>query len=196
MKLIATLILICGCCGFLCAEDVRDSATGESFPKEVAFSHDGKDYQLECTGVATRKKLIVKVYSIASYLQKGAAGADKFQLFAQDDYAKQLTIKYVHDVSAAKVTDAYLESFKNAFSPSDYDQQKKDIDTYIQFFNHDVKKGDQQVIRWLPGGYIEVSLNGQKVGDITNKALAKALWSIWFGDKSVVDRTKLTTLMK
>lgn len=198
MKLMTTLALICGCCGLfsLYAEDVSDSATGESFPKEVSFSHDGKDYQLEITGVATRKKLIVKVYSIASYLQKGSAGADKFQPFTQDDYAKQLTLKYVHDVNASKVTDAYQESLKNAFSASDYAQQKNDIDKYVQFFNRDVKKGDQQIIRWMPGGYIEVLINGQNAGNLTNKALAKAIWSVWFGDHSVVDRNKLVSLMK
>lgn len=195
MKLATTLALIFGCCGLfsLQAEDVRDSSTGETFPKEVSFSHNGKDYQLECTGIATRKKLIIKVYSIASYLQKGATGADKFQLFTQDDYAKQLTLKYVHDVPASKITDAFQESFKNA---PDYDQQKNDIATFIQFFNRDVKKGDSQVIRWMPGGYIEVIINGQNAGNLTNKALAKSLWSIWFGDHSVVDRSKLVSLMQ
>ncbi|MCE5316169.1 MAG: chalcone isomerase family protein [Parachlamydia sp.] len=198
MKFTTTIALIFSCCGLLSlqAEDVRDNATGETFPKQVSFSHDGKDYQLECTGVATRRKLIIKVYSVASYLQTGASGADKFQLFTQDDLAKQLTLKYVHDVPAAKVTDAYQESFKNAFAGSDYAQQKNDIDKYIQLFNRDVKKGDQQIIRWLPGGYIEVIINGQNAGNLTNKALAKALWSIWFGDHSVVDRNKLVSLMQ
>jgi Chalcone isomerase-like len=178
-------------------QEIRDSATGEAFPKEVSFTHDGKDYQLQCTGVATRKKFFIKVYSIASYLQKGAESksGDKFQLFGQDDNAKQLTLKWVHEASPKQVQEAYQESFKNAFSDADYTRLKGDIDRFTQFFNGGAKKGDQQILRWLPGGYVEVILNGQRAGSLTNKDFAKGLWSVWFGQKSPVDRNNLISLM-
>lgn len=97
-------------------EEIRDSATGEAFPREVSFSQNGKDYQLQCTGVATRKKFFVKIYSVASYLQKGvdSKSGDKFQLFEQDEYAKQLTLKWVHEAGSARILEGYQESFKGA----------------------------------------------------------------------------------
>ena len=91
--------------------EITDESTGEIFPSEVIFKNGGKDYHLQATGVATRKKLIVKVYSIASYLEDPATavGADKFQVFTTDGKAKQLSMKWVHDVDVTRIQDAYKE---------------------------------------------------------------------------------------
>lgn len=134
----------------------------------------------------------MKVYSVASYLQEGATkGEDKFQPFTSDEFAKQLTLKWVHEASVDKVQEGYQESFRNSLSQSDYSKLQNEITQYIQFFNQPVQKGDEQIIRWFPGGYVEVLINGKSVGSITNKDFAKALWSVWFGNKSVVDRNNL-----
>lgn len=184
--------------GFVHAKEmINDSATGEVFPQKVEFEHDGKTYQLDCTGVTTRKKFFIKVYSIASYMQQGtvSSGSDKFQAFLQDNNAKQLTLKFVRDVDAARITDAFREHFQHVLTDAEQAKLKSEIDTFIHFFDHNVSKGEQQVLRWLPGGYVEVIINGNKVGSITNKDFAKGLWSIWFGPKSVVDRNSLVSLI-
>lgn len=173
------------------AEDIRDSSTGPTFPKEVSFTQNGKEYQLQATGVATRKKFIVKVYTVAHYMQPGT----KEQIL-QDGLAKQLSIKWVHEAPAAKIVEGYRESFKNVFSDSEAAQLRNEIDSYIQLFRQDLRKGDEQTLRWLPGGNLEVLLNGKSVGHITSVPFVKGLWSIWFGPKSVVDRNKMTSLMR
>lgn len=185
------------CCAFtLNAEnEISDKATGEVFPAEISFNYQGKDYQLEATGVATRKKFFIKVYSVAHYLQKGAAtGKDKLQEIMSDANAKQLTIKWVRAVSAAKIQDGYEESFKTAIPDPDTQLQTA-IKTYIAFFKQDAEKGDEHVIRWIPGGIIEVQIKGKTVGTLTNPEFAKGLWNIWFGPKSVVNRDNLMSLM-
>lgn len=175
------------------AEDIKDSTTGVSFPRQVTFTAEGKEYQLDATGVATRKKLIISVYSIASYIEGGIAGltGDKFEAILNSDKAKQLTMKWVHDASKDKVSNGYQDSFKTVFSEADYSKLQKEINDYIQLFSKDVQKGDEHIIRWLPNGYVEVIINGQKAGSLVNKDFAKGLWSIWFGAHSVVDRNKL-----
>ena len=70
------------------------------------------------------------------------------------------------------------------------------IETFVHFFNQPVQKGDEHILRWLPGGYVEVIINGNQVGSVTGQDFAKALWSIWFGSRSVVDRNALVSLMK
>lgn len=178
--------------------EVRDPSTGETFPSEVTFEHAGKEYHLQATGVSTRKKFFVKVYSVAHYLEQGGDNAkgDKFQQILQDDKAKQLTLKWLRNVNKGKVQEGYQESFKNTLSGTQYLQLQKEITTYTNFFNQDVQKGEEQILRWLPGGEIEVIINGNKAGSITNQEFAKALWNIWFGSKSVVDRNNLVSLMK
>lgn len=141
--------------------------------------------------------MIIKVYSVAHYLQKGAtSGSDKLQTILSDLNAKQLTIKWVRQVPAEKVQDGYNESFKTAIQDPAYTQAQTAIKTYLAFFNQDVQKGDEHIIRWIPGGTIEVLINGKTAGTIKDAEFAKGLWNIWFGNKSVVNRDALMSLMK
>jgi hypothetical protein len=50
-------------------ENVQEPSTDKFFPKEVAFTYDGKDYTLSVTGLGVRKKFIFKVYGIAHYME-------------------------------------------------------------------------------------------------------------------------------
>jgi hypothetical protein len=180
----------------LYADDVRDSSTGVAFPSEITIEHAGKQYLLQATGVATRKKFFVKVYSVASYLQDASQNnGDKFSAIMNMDKAKQLTLKFVHDAPADKVQSGYQDSFHKVLSDAQYNQMQSQINTFVQFFNQDMQKGGEQVIRWFPDGYVEVLINGNKAGSLTNSELAKAIWNIWFGSNSVVDRDQLVSLM-
>jgi hypothetical protein len=180
---------------FAANADVKDSATGLSFPSEVSFTHEGKGYKLEATGVSTRKKLFIKIYSIVSYLQDAAQAtkSDIFDEILKDGKAKQLTLKFVRSVPADKVMEGYHDSFKTALAGRSSPELNSLIEKYIDLFNHEAKEGEEQVIRWLPGGYVEVLFNGKVGGSFTNVEFAKTLWSIWFGPKGVVNRDQLVT---
>lgn len=195
MRFIYGFLFFCGCAfsSLYGQETLVDSSTGESFPKEVTFDQDGKSYQLEATGVATRKKLIIKVYSIAHYLQKGAAkpGADNVAAILSDDNAKQLTIKWVRGVGGDQVQESYQEALHKTFSAEEYAQLKSEIEAFLNFFRQGAEKGDVFVLRWLPGGILDVEINGKEVGSVSNKLFAKGLWSVWLGDNSVVNRKNL-----
>lgn len=177
--------------------EIKDSQTGETFPATVSFERDGKTVELQATGVSTRKKLMFKVYSVASYLEGGLSkdAANRVQTVLDSDKPKQLTIKWVRPVEGPKVVDGYRESFKTAAEGQEA-ALAKEINQYVSFFNHDVAKGEEQVIRVLPGGVVEVYVNGTKAGTIANPAFAKALWSIWFGKKSVVNAEQLVSIVK
>lgn len=174
---------------------IKSSATGVTFPKHVSISHDGQNFELDITGVATRKKFFVKVYSVASYLQSEAMEkGDILQQIMSDDWAKQLTMKWVYNADVKRIREGYLESFQNALSPQEFQQLQGNINEYLSFINQDIQKGDEHVLRWLPGGFIEVIINDQPAGSITSQNFAHALWSLWFGEKSFVNRKSLLSL--
>lgn len=178
------------------AGEIKDSGTGATFPASVSFEHDGKQYQLDATGTSTRKKLIVKVYGMASYLEKGAAGADSFAKVMDPKVAKQLTMKWMRDIEAKQLTDGYRDSFKIAVESTNAGDIQKEIDQFLGFYTQPIKNGDEQVLRYAPGGYVELLINGKSLGNITSEPFAQALWAIWFGPKSVVNRDQLVSLMK
>lgn len=175
----------------LLSAEIKDTATGEVFPSDVQFTYEGKSYDLRATGVATRKKLIVKVYSVASYLQKDAKGADTLSKVMSADNAKQLTIKWVRDVPAAKIVETYRESFTTVLGDKSKAGIDQEVDKFLSFFTKDAAKGGELVLRWIPAGHVEVWIDGNKAGSIDSEIFAKALWSIWFGKKSVVNADQL-----
>ncbi len=195
IKLFAAFLCFAGL-QVLAAETVESSDTGMKFPKEVSFSYNGKDYDLTLTGVATRKKFFFKIYNIASYLQKGAAGGSKIEAIMQPDTAKQLTLKWVRNIEGKRVQDGYRESLSKVFSQAESSELQKQINEFVGFFSGNVKNGDEHEIRWIPGGVIQVLINGTNVGTIKSEPFAKGLWSVWFGPHSVVDRDNLTSIMK
>jgi hypothetical protein len=178
---------------FADGNEIKDPVTGVSFPAEISFDHNGTKYNLGATGVATRKKFFVKVYSVASYLQDFKAGqnVNVAAEIMKDGKAKQLTIQWVHEAPFGKIQEGYLESFQSSLGSAAFNAIQNEINTFVQLFNTDVKVDDEHVLRWIPGGDVEVLINGKAVGHITNVDFAKGLWSIWFGSHSVVDKSKL-----
>lgn len=189
------------CCGFLSAVGTEDQLVDPStklvFPKEVTFSSGGHDYHLSATGVATRKKFIVKVYSVAHYLQDPAAihGSDKFQAILDSDQAKQLTLQFDRALTPQQIQEAYRESLEKEMSQSEQKQLQPQIDAFIKLFSNGMKKGDEQVMRWLPDGQLEILVNGNLLSTIGNAQFAKFVWAIWLGSHSVVDRNALISLL-
>lgn len=199
MKYFALSMLLA--CASLCpfglygADTVTDKLTGQSFPSSISIENNGKTYELEATGVATRKKLIIKVYSIASYLQKNAAGgATVLDKILSDENAKQLTMRYVFNANVNQVQEAFESSFHRVFSDQEYAKQQATITKFLSFFNQPLNKGDECILRWFPGGVVEVLINGKKTGEITDAAFAKGLWQVWLGANSIVNRDDLVSL--
>jgi hypothetical protein len=55
-------------------EMVTEPSTGKQFPAVQTFSAGGKEYTLQLTGVAVRKKVIFKVYGMAHHMESPAGG--------------------------------------------------------------------------------------------------------------------------
>lgn len=182
-------VCLLGICGSLQAADITDKSTGITFPQEVTVTHDGKDYQLEAVTESTVKKLIVKVYSVAGYLDKNAVtkGGDIYEKLLDDQYPRQIIMKWVRDVPVDKIHDTYNGHFQRLLSESERASIANEINKFNSFFQNE-SVNDETTIRWFPGGYIEVLQNNKSVGSITNSTFAKTLISIWFGPKGVVNK--------
>jgi Chalcone isomerase-like len=180
------------------ADNFTDKETNYSFPEKITTELNGKNYNLEATGVATRKKFFVKIYSVASYLQKPPANASG-NILAQilsDENAKELTIKWARNVEGSKIQEGYYEAFKKDLPAKEYKALEKEINNFVKTLISDVVKGEIQRIRWFPGGIIQVTTENKVKGQIESKDFAKALWNIWFGPNSVVEKERLTSAVK
>jgi long-chain acyl-CoA synthetase len=176
-------------------EMVQESSTGKSFPVSLTFSSGGKDFTLSLTGVAVRKKLVFKVYGMGHYMQDPPRGNGDatFNEILTDGKAKQITMVFVRDVDAASIQKAYQDGFKENSTKEELAAIQPFIDKFLTAFTGGVKENDAFILRWLPGGSIVPVIQGQEKPAVTNPIFARVLWTIWFGEDSIVDRDDLVT---
>ncbi len=170
-------------------EMVTEPSTGKQFPAVLKFSAGGKEYTVQLTGVAVRKKLIFKVYGMAHYMENppDATKAGVIKDVLTDGQAKQITMVFVRDVDPASIQNAYRDGFKENASKEELQGIQGLIDTFVGNFTAGVKENDVFILRWLPGGTIIPVIKGEEKQPITNPVFSKVLWTIWFGDESIVD---------
>lgn len=176
-------------------EMVTEPSTGKIFPTVQKFSAGGKEYTMQLTGVAVRKKVVFKVYGMAHYMENPAGGtlAGAIKDALTDGKAKQITMVFVRDVDQGSIQNAYRDGFKENASREELPQIQKLIDQFVGNFTAPVKEDDVFILRWLPGGTIIPIIKGEEKQSITNPVFAKVLWSIWFGDESIVDPDDLVS---
>ncbi|MGK5594784.1 MAG: chalcone isomerase family protein [Parachlamydiaceae bacterium] len=192
-QILKYLFFICLSCHPLIAEEkVTSCTTGVSFPKEIAFTSHETVYHMQLTGIATRTKFFIKIYSIASYLEKDAfSKGPLLEEIMNDHWGKQLSIQWIHDAGSQRVKHGYLEAFQNALPRETLQKLQPEIQLFLSFFKKDMRVGDILIFRWLPGGHFEFLINEEVSGTIDNIEFVKALWSLWFESKNIVNRDNL-----
>jgi hypothetical protein len=124
------------------------------------------------------------------------AGGDFFSQILDSKKAKQLTMVYVRNIEKERIIDGYRESFKKILGSEEAGKMQDKINSFLAFFDQNIKSNDQNVLRWLPDGTVEVYYNGQMKGKVKDEQFGRSLWSIWFGKNSVVNRNQLVSLLK
>ena len=166
-----------------------------SFPRKVTVRHGDADYDLTVTGTATRKKFIVKVYGIAHYMDVASFASEEEALAAarSGEHPSQITMEFVRDVGAEKIRNAYREGFEKNASAEDFQALSDQVILFLSFFD-DVKKNDRFVLQRFPDGTVLTTAAGEEKDVIRDEKFASALWDIWFGDHSPVDRDDLVEM--
>jgi|694.fasta_scaffold39637_1 hypothetical protein len=178
-------------------DSFRDPVTKIVYPRLVTVENDHQMLKLSVTGYATRSKFIVNIYSIIHYWEDPLHEGEKaiFEALLTDGKAKQFTIHWLRDVHLSKIRDSFYEAFQKLLSHDQRHHLHGDLDRFLLCFEEDARKGDIYIIRWLPGGRIQLFIKGITKGEIVNTEFAKALWEIWMGPKSIVNRRQLIDLI-
>lgn len=195
MKSILCLICIFALSVSNAQETAKEPSTEKNFPVEVKFQAGGKDYAVGLTGLAVRKKFFFKVYGIAHYLQDAGTMSkdDAFKECLADGKAKQITMDFARDVDVKNITNSYNEAFQENATKEELAKVQPLLTQFLGYFSNEVKENQQYVFRWLPGGTVVATVQGEEKPAITDPTFARLLWSIWLGPKSVVDRDDLVS---
>lgn len=162
--------------------DVTEPKSGTAFPDRVG------EMSLMGVGLRTKTMLKVKVYAIGLYAAdsslpglKGKSGDALANELVWGDYPKQLTMKFLRDLSADQIRGAFVETLAGA------DAAKRDA--FVNYFG-DIKTGQEATLRWAPGGVLETTVAGQAKPPIADKNFAAAVYGIWLGQKAIQEDIK------
>jgi hypothetical protein len=193
---------------------VKEDSTDLTFDKAVKFSTDSGALEMICSGTGVRKKVIVKVYGAAIYIEPVEAkkvlgkyipkqipeDMDDFneELFDNNQFwsdfigggfHKIIMMRFVRDVGSESILGAYQDAFK-AYLKDNSEETKKAVTTFLSFFNEEIKEGQDMTLRFAPDGTIFVEYAGKVRGSIKNANIAKALLTNWFGSDPISDNIK------
>lgn len=184
---VGVFLLALGLAGRLSAQDVTEPRSGTKFPAKV------EDKSLLGAGLRTKTFLKVQVYALGLYVAdsalSGALGAHKgktdtpafYHDLVAGDFPKQVTLKFLRDLSASQIQEAMREALAGA--------DKARVDAFVSYFPA-IQSGQECQLKWAPGGTLETVMAGQARPAIADKAFATAVFGIWLGDKPIQDDLK------
>ena len=181
----------------LAEKDLEEPTTRSLFPPSITLLTPKATYTLQTTGAAVHNKLLVKIYTLVHYIEEPIVGTieEVLNQVFNDNKPKQLSFRWLRSLELRQVRDSYWEAFDKVLNDDDQYALQNYIDQFVGLYDQDAQKEATHEVRWLPGGLVELWIQGKKKGAVQNIAFAKALWSVWFGPKSIVDREKLLEKM-
>jgi hypothetical protein len=163
---------------------VTEPKTGISFPTQV------DDMSLLGVGLRTKTFLKFKVYALGLYVadsalsgpltvHRGKLGTSAFYRdLVVGDFDKQVVLKLVRDLSGEQIQGGF-RSHLTAADPKLTEQLASYFGT--------MKAGQDCVLRWVPGGRLETTVDGVVKPPIADKRFADEVFAIWLRDRPVED---------
>jgi hypothetical protein len=189
MKNVATVALLVGTAVAtpLLAQDITEPKSGAKFPSRI------EDKALLGAGLRTKTFLKVHVYALGLYVAdsalsgplaayKGKTDSPAFyRELVQGDFPRQVTMKFLRDLSASTIQEAMREALAGA--------DKTRVDAFVAYFPA-ITSGQECVVKWAPGGTLEAVMAGEAKPPIADKAFATAVFGIWLGEKPIQEDLK------
>jgi hypothetical protein len=133
---------------------------------------------LELSGVGELRYLgFVKIYDGALYLP---AEADSSQVL--DNIPKRLEVRYVRSFKSKDFGPATIAGIKKNVDPETYARLESRI-AYHNGLYDDIAPGDRVSLTYIPAVGTQLEINGTTKGTIEGADFARALFSMWLGEK-------------
>jgi Chalcone isomerase-like len=195
LMLVKCLLLLVCWTSVIAADVTIEASRGVYLKKDIAFEYDGSETGMSLTGFTVRKKLFLKIYSMAHYVEQAPKGIvkseDIYNYILQQGGAKQISMVFLRSLSAEQIRESLISGIKKNTNEDEYVQILPSVEVFMKSISEDVEEKDEFVLRWLPNGTIISLFQGKEISSIKDENFARTLWSIWFGDYSVIDRNKL-----
>lgn len=133
---------------------------------------------LSLSGVGVLKYLgFIRIYNGALYLPPDITGKD-----ALLDVPKRLEVEYLRAFKAEDFGRAAVAGLRKNVDPDTLHRLEDQIKNHNLLYP-DIQRGDRVSLTYLPSVGTQVAVNGVTRGTIPGADFAKALFSLWLGEK-------------
>jgi hypothetical protein len=160
---------------------------GVDMPERLEI--DGKQLQLNGMGLREATILNIDVYVAGLYVEQRSSDGKKL---ASSETTKQVKLVLLRDVSRKDLAEQMGTYFRHAAGP-DYDKLKQRFDRLSGWLPA-LQEGDTFSVTYRPGAGLTVRHGKKTLGTIAGADFARAIFSIWLGDKPPNEGLKLGLL--
>ena len=144
------------------------------------------DDKLVLNGVGTKQKFFMDLYVGGLYLLKKSSDA---QQIVDADEPMAIMIHITSSLWTEKKMAHETEEGFVSTTGGDMKALQGKIDKFIQVFSEQIKKGDVFQLVYLPNRGVTVWKNGSETITLKGLEFKKALFGIWIGRRTVVNRS-------
>lgn len=196
---VKSILLSIACISVAHADNsISETKDEKQFPHNIVIKYNNEQLDMFITGSTIRRKFFLKIYTMAHYIEQlpDVAGLEIsdiniYKNILQNNGIKQISMVFLRKLSAEQIQNSLRSGIRLNSNEADYLKILPQVEEFTQSIYADVKKNDEFIIRWLPDGSVISFFQGEQINSIKNMKFAEILWSIWFGDFSVVDRKAL-----
>lgn len=123
--------------------------------------------------------------------EKSSDPDELIKLIAAGDLSQRVEIEFLRDVSREQVEEALIDGIERNNPGKDLSKIKNDIIRLSEGFDNDITEKSRLVLSRIDRTKLIVHFNEQRIVETDNRELTEALWSIWFGQKPIVDNKAL-----
>lgn len=139
-----------------------------------------EDTALELNGAGIRRKFFMDLYVGSLYVEAKTSNADTI-INSESPVAIQLDI-ISGMITSERMADTVHEGFEIATNGK-MDHLSERLESFIQVFDEKIEKGDQFVMKMVPGKGLSAYKNGKYLTTVKGDDFGRTLLSIWLGDK-------------
>jgi hypothetical protein len=172
----------------LAVEMVEVPGSKVQFPAAIEATVAGKPVKMVLTGTAERRKFLVNVYALGSYVLEGAQVRSADELASLSASPKRLELVMERDVAGKDMAEAFETAIRANYPAPALNEEMKTLTELLQ--KEPLRKEDRVLLTYLP----EVGLHCQVVNKseftIKNVQLARAVWDIYLGKNNLGEGIK------
>lgn len=148
--------------------------------EDVTFAerHEAASVSLPLRGAGLlRYRLVIKGYVAALYL-----GRDVSSGSVLEDVPKRLEIEYFWSIRAEDFAKSQDEGIARNVDAAALERIQPQMVAMAALYR-DVEPGDRYALTYVPGRGTELALNGRTLGVVRGAEFARAMFSIWLGER-------------